>query len=133
MRIKDIIIESDSAADFKDTTLKLGKYRGPYDPRTMEFYSADHADSSELSDEVDDLIDSGFKPQVVKMSPSDLTATQDWLSDEESDGPLFDEYRDKPVVLKNNQVYYILDGHHRVASALKTNSQIQVYLFDEIA
>jgi len=128
MRIKDIIVES----DYRDTTLPLGKYRGPYDPRTMQPYSNEHADSAELIDVVEELIDDGFEPQVVNLDPSDLTATQDWLSDYGSDGALFPEYEDRPVVLRDGKHFYILDGHHRVAKALRTNRQISVYLFDEL-
>jgi len=128
MRIKDIIAES----EFKDMPLQLGKYRGPYDPRTMEPYSGEHADSSDLTDVVDELIDSGYTPQVASMNPSDLTATQDWLSDQGSDEVMFPKYQDKPVVLRDGQIFYILDGHHRIANASKMHKQIQVYLFNEL-
>jgi hypothetical protein len=128
MKINELLTES----DYRDTTLPLGKYRGPYDPRIMKHYSDEHADSSELADIVYDLIDDGYKPEVVRMNPNELTATQDWLSDYGSDEAMFDEYQDKPVVLRDGQTFYILDGHHRVASALKANKPVTVYLFDEL-
>jgi hypothetical protein len=65
------------------------------------------------------------------ISPRQLTATQDWLADaryRDSD-PLFDEYEDRPVVLKYNGVDYILDGHHRSSSALRANQKLRVYMF----
>jgi hypothetical protein len=130
MRIKELISESES--DYKDMPLQMGKYRGPYDPRTMQPYSADHSDSYELVDIVEELIDDGFRPQVLMVNPAELTATQDWLSNYGSDEAMFPAYQDRPVVLTQNQIHYILDGHHRVAAALKANRQIQVYLFDEL-
>lgn len=129
MRIKDIIIES----EFRDMPLQLGKYRGPYDPRTMELYSNEHSDSSELTDIVEELISGGYTPQVVIMNPTELTATQDWLSDYGSDEAMFNEYQDRPVVLRDGQTFYILDGHHRVAKALQAKRPISVYLFDELS
>lgn len=117
---------------YRDTTLPLGKYRGPYDPRTMQHYSDEHVDSSELTDIVEELIDDGYEPEVVRMDPKNLTATQDWLSDYGSDEAMFPEYTDRPVVLRDGQHFYILDGHHRVASALKANKPIFVYLFSEL-
>jgi hypothetical protein len=98
----------------------------------MQHYSDEHTDSSELVDAVYDLIDGGYEPEVVRMNPNELTATQDWLSDYGSDEAMFDEYQDKPVVLRDGQTFYILDGHHRVASALKVNKPLTVYLFDEL-
>lgn len=130
MKIKELLKES----DYRDTTLPLDKYRGPYDPRTMEPYSGEHVDSSELIDIVEELIEDGVKPELVGVSPKSLIATQDWLSDYGSDdGALFPEYQDRPVVLKDMQKLYILDGHHRVAEALKLNKIVRVYLFDELA
>lgn len=129
MKISELLKES----DYRDTTLPLDKYRGPYDPRTMEPYSDEHVDSSELTDIVDELIDEGFEPEVVAVDPKTLIATQDWLSDYGSDEAMFPEYQDKPVVLKDSQKLYILDGHHRVARALKANKSVTVYLFDELA
>jgi hypothetical protein len=117
---------------YRDTPLPLGKYRGPYDPRTMQHYSDEHVDSSELTDIVEELIDDGYEPEVVRMDPKNLTATQDWLSDYGSDEAMFPEYTDRPVVLRDGQHFYILDGHHRVASALKANKPVTVYLFNEL-
>ena len=128
MKISELLVES----GYRDTTLPLGKYRGPYDPRTMKPYSDEHADSSELTDIVDELIDDGYEPEVVAVDPRTLIATQDWLSDYGSDEAMFPEYQDRPVVLKDSQKMYILDGHHRVAQALKLNKMVRVYLFDEL-
>ena len=129
MKISELLSES----GYRDTTLPLDKYRGPYDPRTMEPYTDEHIDSSELTDIVDELIDDGVNPELVAVAPKTLIATQDWLSDYGSDEPMFPEYQDRPVVLKDMQKLYILDGHHRVAQALKLNKMIKVYLFDELA
>jgi hypothetical protein len=129
MKISELLRES----DYRDTTLPLDKYRGPYDPRTMQPYSDQYTDSFELVDVVEELIDDGVKPELVAVNPKTLTATQDWLSDYGSDEAMFPEYQDRPVVLKDMQKLYILDGHHRVAQALKSNKMVKVYLFDELA
>jgi hypothetical protein len=68
---------------------------------------------------------------VVTVNPKQLNATQDWLSNYGSDGPLFDEYDDLPVVYKKDNRLYILDGHHRSARALKAGTPIRVYLFSD--
>ena len=128
MRIREVITES----DYVNTNLPLGNYRGPYDPRTMQPYPAQYADSAELIDAVEELIDDGFEPKVVTVNPAELTATQDWLSNYPGDGPLFPDYPDRPVVLRDGPHYYILDGHHRSAAALKSNRPISIYLFDEL-
>jgi hypothetical protein len=65
------------------------------------------------------------------VNPSQLLATQDWLSNYGSDGALFDEYEDLPVVYKKSNRLYILDGHHRSARALKSGAPIRVYMFRE--
>lgn len=84
-----------------------------------------------LHDEVGDLIDAGVEPDIVPADPKQLLATQDWLSNAGGDGPLFDEYPDRPVVYEKAGKYYILDGHHRTTKAWKTSKPISVYLFSD--
>ena len=116
MKISEILTES----DYRDTTLPLDKYRGPYDPRTMQPYSDQYTDSFELVDVVEELIDDGVEPQVVAVDPKTLTATQDWLSDQGGAEDLYSEYRDHPVVLDYRGHFYVLDGHHRCSRALRS-------------
>jgi hypothetical protein len=82
-----------------------------------------------LHDEVFDLIDAGAEPDVVPADTKQLLATQDWLTNAGGDGPLFDEYPDRPVVYEKAGKFYILDGHHRTTRAWKANRPISVYLF----
>ena len=111
------------------TTLHVGRY---LDQNTAEYEKADdYFDAHVLMSAVEDQIDSGVEPQVVTVNPKQLNATQDWLSNYGSDGPLFDEYPDLPVVYQKDHVLYILDGHHRSARALKAGTPIRVYLFKD--
>ena len=113
------------------TTLRVGNY---LDQQTAEFEKADdYLDSMVLTSVVEDQIAAGVEPQVVKVNPAQLLATQDWLSNYGSEGALFDEYEDLPVVLNKDNRLYILDGHHRSARALKAGTTIPVYLFSAAA
>jgi hypothetical protein len=113
------------------TTLRLGKY---LDQQTAEFEKADdYLDSMMLTSAAEDQIAAGAEPRMVTVNPAQLTATQDWLSNYGSDGALFDEYEDLPVVYKKDNRLYILDGHHRSARALKAGTPIQVYVFGDSA
>jgi hypothetical protein len=113
------------------TTLRVGNY---LDQHTAEFEKADdYLDSMALTSAVEDQIAAGVEPQVVKVNPAQLTATQDWLSNYGSEGALFDEYEDLPVVINKDNRLYILDGHHRSARALKAGTPIPVYMFSAAA
>lgn len=116
--------------EFKPMPLKLGQYRGPYDPRTMQPYPGEYKSSLDLMEIVDQLIDNHIEPKVVTVSPKQLIATQDWLSDSGSNEPAFTEYTDLPVVLKHNNQLYLLDGHHRSSKALKQGGTVTAYMFD---
>lgn len=111
------------------TTLHVGRY---LDQNTAEYEKADdYFDAQILISAVEDQIESGLEPQVVTVNPKQLNATQDWLSNYGSDGPLFDDYGDLPVVYKKDNRLYILDGHHRSARALKAGAPVRVYLFKD--
>jgi hypothetical protein len=111
------------------TNLRIGQY---LDPNTAEFEKADdYLDAGLLHRAVEAQISAGIEPQVVTVNPAQLFATQDWLSNYGSDGPLFDEYDDLPVVYKKGNRLYILDGHHRSARALKAGQSIPVYIFGD--
>lgn len=113
------------------TTLRVGNY---LNWNATEFEKADdYHDANVLINAVEDQIAAGVEPQVVKVNPAQLTATQDWLSSYGSEGALFDEYEDLPVVLNKDNKLYILDGHHRSARALKAGTPIQVYMFSDSA
>jgi hypothetical protein len=88
-----------------------------------------YASADDLVDDVYDLIDAGVEPDAVTVDPKTLLATQDWLSNASGDGPLFDEYPDRPVIYQKAGKLYILDGHHRTTKAWKANRPISVYLF----
>ena len=112
-------------------TLRLGRY---LDQNTAEFETVeDYLDSMLLTSAVERQIAAGVEPQVVTVDPAQLFATQDWLSNYGSEGALFDEYPDRPVVYKKDNRLYILDGHHRSARAQKAGKPIAVYLFSESA
>ena len=113
------------------TTLRIGNY---LNWNATEFEKADdYHDANDLIARVEDLIDASVEPQMASVNPAQLLATQDWLSNYGSDGAMFDEYADRPVVYVKDDRAYILDGHHRVARALKSGAQVQVYMFRENA
>ena len=113
------------------TTLRVGNY---LNWNATEFEKADdYHDANVLIDAVEDQIAAGVEPQVTSVNPAQLLATQDWLSNYGSDGALFDEYEDLPVVLNKDNRLYILDGHHRSARALKAGTPIPVYMFSAAA
>lgn len=109
--------------------LPIGDYLGPDE---HEFAPpGNYKDSGYLHEEVWDLMDAGIEPRVVSMNPKMLLATQDWLSNDGGDDPLFPEFPDRPVVYDKQGKYYILDGHHRTTAALKAGRPISVYLFSD--
>lgn len=77
------------------------------------------------------------KPIVVRLNPKDtvrahkLYATQTYLDFENfgSGDPVFEDYEDKPCLVEYKGVLYIIDGHHRIAKAFKSNRAIETYLF----
>lgn len=84
----------------------------------------------ELAFKVQELIKNGVQPRTVTVRPSILLATQDYLDPSGfSDPVLFKEYRDKPVVLKFNGAFHIIDGHLKVSRANRVREDIEVYLF----
>lgn len=125
MKIKEL-----TESEFRPTNLNLSDYRGPYHPDTMQPYGPEFKESFALADIVDNLIDNGVEPKVVTVSPRNLLATQEWLSDHGSDEESFPDYADKPVVLNHAGKMFILDGHHRCASAMKNGKMVQIYLFN---
>jgi hypothetical protein len=111
------------------TTLRLGNY---LNWNATEFEKADdYHDANVLINAVEDQIEDGIEPQVVSIAPAQLYATQDWLSNYGSDGSMFEEYADIPVVYVKGNRTYILDGHHRVARASKSGTPVRVYAFSE--
>jgi hypothetical protein len=111
------------------TTLRLGNY---LNWNAAEFEKADdYHDANDLINAVEDQIEDGIEPQVVSVAPAQLYATQDYLSNYGSDGSMFEEYADLPVVYVKGNKTYILDGHHRVARASKSGTPVRVYAFSE--
>lgn len=77
------------------------------------------------------------KPRTQKINPKLLVdvdmlfATQHEINDRLGfDDPVFPDYDDKPVLINYKDATYIVDGHHRMARAYKTNRPIEVYIFD---
>jgi hypothetical protein len=130
MRAKEFIPEIFSEPKFYPMPLKMGPYRDAEDPRTGEPYPDQHLDNTELIQIADRLINAGVKPNLMPVNAAQLTATQDWLTDQGGAEDLYPEYRDHPVVLDYKGHFYVLDGHHRASRALKTGQPIQVYLFN---
>jgi hypothetical protein len=111
------------------TTLRLGNY---LNWNAAEFEKTDdYHDANDLINNVEDQIEDGIEPQVVSVAPAQLYATQDYLSNYGSDGSMIEEYADLPVVYVKGNKTYILDGHHRVARALKSGTPVRVYAFSE--
>lgn len=76
------------------------------------------------------------RPKVTKFNPSImisagmLFATQHEINNRAGfDDPVFPKYDDKPVLINYKDDIYIVDGHHRMARAYKTNTSIEVYMF----
>jgi hypothetical protein len=110
--------------------LPIGDYLSP----ESEFVDpTGKQDPTYLLQDVDDLINAGVEPEITTISPSTVYATQDWLSNDGGDGPLYPEYEDLPVVYIKNRKPYVLDGHHRITAALKQRKPIKVYLFTDQA
>lgn len=117
---------------YRDTNLPLSNYRGAYDPRSDDLsnYGKEFDNATTLWDIIDDMLEDGVQPQKTNVEVETLLATQDWLSDEPGDGPMWDEFEDRPVVLDYNGKRYIIDGHNRIARA-KTSGRtsVPVYYF----
>lgn len=129
MRLSEILNE-DSA--YRSTDLPLSNFRGPYNPQSDDLapYGKEYDDASDLWDIVDELIDTGIEPSIKDVSIDKLLATQDWLSTEAGDGPMWDEYEDYPVVLDHDGQRFILDGHNRISKARQRRQpSVKVYYF----
>ena len=87
--------------------------------------SGDSGDSDD-SDEFTSILDT---PTLVKQHK--LQSTQSWLDTVQGGGvdPVFELLDDRPVVIEYQGIMYILDGHHRIASAFQQGKKISVYLF----
>lgn len=115
---------------YRDTTLPLSNYRGPYNPRTddLSAYGKEFDNATDLWDLIEDMMEEGIQPAVKTVDIDTLLATQDWLSDEAGDGPMWDELEDRPVVLDKGGKRYIIDGHNRIARA-KRNGRVSVSVY----
>ena len=84
----------------------------------------------ELAMRIQQMIKQGEKPLVVSLHPLKLQATQDYLDPSGfSDPVLFKQFSDKPVIIKINNSYHIVDGHKLVAEANRKKQNIACYLF----
>lgn len=74
----------------------------------------------------------GIKPTKKEVLIQNLRATQDWVDHPYGGGdPVFDEYKDKPVVIHDGAEYHIIDGHHRVDKAIiKGKDHIKAWVFE---
>lgn len=129
MKISDILQESSS---YRNTDLPLSNYRGLYDPRTddMSPYDNSFDSASDLWDIVDDIAENGYEPEIINVPIRTLLATQDWLSTEPGDGPMWEEYGELPVVIEHDNRRFILDGHNRISQAKRKGlDTVKVYYF----
>lgn len=131
MRAQEFIKES-FGPEQHPGVLPIGDYLSP----DSEFEDpTGKRDPVELHQEVDDILNAGGEPRVVRIKPSQVYATQDWLSNSGGDGPLYPEYEDLPVVYQKGRypsyAWYVLDGHHRITAALKKHQPIDVYMFGD--
>lgn len=131
MRAQEFLNEN-WGPELRPGVLPIGDYLNP----DSEFVDpTSKRDPIELIQDVDDLIIAGIAPQVVTIKPSQVYATQDWLSNDGGDGPLYDEYEDRPVVYQKgrhpSEAWYVLDGHHRITAAKKQGRPIEVYMFKD--
>lgn len=78
-----------------------------------------------LNDILPDLKDINVRQLV---DSGKLVATQDWLTDFGGGDPVFDEL-EEPVIFQYKGIGYIIDGHHRLASAYLKNQKAEVYWF----
>lgn len=128
MRAREFIAE-DFGPERRPGVLPVGDYL----PHDSEFQDpTGKKDPLELIEQVDELINAGIKPRLRLVKPTQLLATQDWLSNDPGDGPMYPEYAKLPVVYQKGQNMYILDGHHRVTAALKSNRTVECYVFTDI-
>jgi hypothetical protein len=128
MRVKDIINESFGVERYK-TNIPLGDYISHWDAEYTD--PAGYKDVADLHTEVDDLLNAGIEPGRSTVYPSQLLATQDWLDNSGGGEAFYPEYEDRPVIYMKNRKLYIIDGHHRVSQALKTNKPLPVYVFTD--
>ena len=131
MRAQEFIKES-WGPEQRPGVLPIGDYLSP----DSEFVDpTGKKDPIELHQEVDDILNAGGTPRVVRIKPSQVYATQDWLSNGGGDGPLYPEYADRPVVYQKgrypSEAWYVLDGHHRITAAKQKGLPIDVYMFSD--
>lgn len=128
MRLIEILKEVSSP--YRKTDLPLSNYRGTHDPRRDDLpsYGDEFNNASDLWDLVDDILDSGHEPELKEVAIDKLLATQDWLSTEVGDGPMWDDFKDFPVVIDHDNERFILDGHNRISSA-KRKGQMTIWVY----
>jgi len=117
---------------YRKTNLPLSNYRGAYDPQTdnLSSYGKEFDRATTLWDIIDEMLEDGIEPQQTDVKIETLLATQDWLSDEEGDGAMWEELEDRPVVLDMGGKRYIIDGHNRIAHAKASGrTSVAVYYF----
>lgn len=78
---------------------------------------------------VSQQIEKGVQPKIAHIKPTEVYATQDWISEFGGGDPAFPEYEDHPVLVKTQGKIFILDGHHRFHEAFKGNYPVKSYLF----
>ena len=108
----------------RQTNLPLGDYRNDLD------FDSKYKPASKLFNIINNLLKQNIQPKLVSIPISTLLATQDWLSDNNFDDPVWEEFENHPVVLDYEGKLYIIDGHHRISRAKESNQQnIPVYYF----
>ena len=128
MRAEEFINESFGVETYPNP-VPMGKYAGPGEQDFLP--PGNYEDVSYLYDDVDQLLDMGVKPYITTIDPKILLATQPFITNSTGDGALYDEFQDHPLIYDKEGRYYILDGHHRSAAALKANRPLKVYLYSD--
>lgn len=87
-----------------------------------------YADTNNLS--IDDAIDS---LNTINIDIDKLTPTKYYLSKSKVDNVIKNDFdgEELPFIIKENNIYYIIDGHHRITYYKIHNiSNIKVKIFD---
>lgn len=86
----------------------------------------------DISSAVEYIENKGIKPSLQEIPIESIRATQDWVNFPFGGGdPVFDEYDDRPVVIKRGNKYHLIDGHHRtIKKRTKGKNTIKAYVFE---
>lgn len=104
---------------------------------TDEKYNAETADLSSWVTFIENTLSNHDSDEFIKIldipllvNEGKLFSTQSWIDYEYGGGdPVIELLDDRPVLVQKNDIFYILDGHHRCATAYKADKKLSVYVF----